>query len=432
MRAESASGEAPQRSPGEWNETGDWADLARRYGEIRRAMEELAAPLSGEDQTVQSMPDASPTKWHRAHTTWFFETFLLVPHLDGYKPFDEAFGYLFNSYYEAVGPRHPRPARGMLTRPAISEIAQYRAHVDAAMAGLLAWTPASLRDLADLRDLIELGLHHEQQHQELLLTDIKHLLSLNPTRPVYRPADAPSPASLTPPRWIDMAGGVYRVGHNGEGFAFDNEGPAHDVLLRDYRIADRPVSVGDYLDFIADGGYRRPEFWLSDGWATVQSQGWEAPFYGHREEDGWSAFTLHGQRPLRLDEPACHISYYEAAAYAAWAGKRLPTEFEWEAAARLHPPSPRRYPALSHPLPLSPGFSQDVWEWTGSGYFPYPRYKPAPGAVGEYNGKFMVNLMVLRGRSCATPPGHERLSYRNFFLPASRWQFTGFRLAEDL
>ena len=414
MRSEGAQGEALPEIPSCWNDSENLTDLARRYGEIRRATEELAAPLSGEDQTVQSMPDASPTKWHRAHTTWFFETFLLIPHLDGYKPFDERFGYLFNSYYEAVGPRHPRPARGMLTRPNIAEVAAYRAHVDAAMARLFERNPI------DLKDLIDLGLHHEQQHQELLLTDIKHLLSLNPTRPAYLPAPTPSPSTATPPRWIDVPGGVYRIGHNGEGFAFDNEGPAHDVLLRDFRIADRPVSVAEYLDFMSDGGYRRPEFWLSDGWATVQSQGWEAPFYWHREDEGWSSFTLHGQRPLTRDEPACHISYYEAAAYAAWAGKRLPTEFEWEAAARLSPPSPIR-PVSPHPSPLSPGFSQDVWEWTGSGYFPYPRYKPAPGAVGEYNGKFMVNLMVLRGRSCVTPPAHERLTYRNFFLPASRW-----------
>jgi ergothioneine biosynthesis protein EgtB len=370
------------------------------------------------------MPDASPTKWHRAHTTWFFETFLLAPHLKGYALFDRQYGYLFNSYYEAVGPRHPRPARGMLSRPSLAEIADYRAHVDRFMARLIA------EDRADLRPLIALGLNHEQQHQELLLTDIKHALSLNPLCPPYLPPPDGEAASLPPPGWIALEPGIHEVGHGDTGFAFDNETPAHAALISACRIADRAVSVGDYLAFIADGGYRRPEFWLSDGWATVQQQGWEAPAYWHREGSLWYAYTLHGLLPVRPEEPALHVSYYEAAAFAAWAGKRLPTEFEWEVAAR-RAAAPRRAALRPHPRPLAAGFSSDVWEWTASAYHPYPGFRAAAGAVGEYNGKFMVGQMVLRGRSCATPPGHERVTYRNFFPPHARWQFSGFRLAED-
>jgi ergothioneine biosynthesis protein EgtB len=399
--------------------------LAARYQAIRAATEALAAPLSAEDQVVQSMPDASPAKWHRAHITWFFETFILQPRVPGYRVFDERYGFLFNSYYEAVGPRHPRPSRGLLTRPGIAEIADYRRHVDAAMIALLADCPA------DLVDLVELGLHHEQQHQELLLTDIKHAFSANPIRPVYRPA-VPQAASDTAPAWFDIPGGIYEIGHDGNGFAFDNEGPAHRILLRDFRIAERAVSGGAYLAVIEDGGYRKPEFWLSDGWAMVRDQQWIAPGYWEFDAGRWSAYTLHGMKPLALDEPICHVSYYEASAYAAWAGKRLPTEGEWEVAARQRGGDAGRAEAVQpHPRPLIGGFVQDVWEWTGSAYLPYPGFRPAPGAVGEYNGKFMVNLMVLRGRSCATPPGHHRPSYRNFFVPSARWQFSGFRLAED-
>lgn len=438
MRAESASGEAPQRSPGEWNETGDWADLARRYGEIRRAMEELAAPLSGEDQTVQSMPDASPTKWHRAHTTWFFETFLLVPHLDGYKPFDEAFGYLFNSYYEAVGPRHPRPARGMLTRPAISEIAQYRAHVDAAMAGLLAWTPASLRDLADLRDLIELGLHHEQQHQELLLTDLKHAMSLNPLHPVVYERAAMAAGAAVDFNWIDFSGGLCEIGWRGNGFAFDNEGPVHQVFLRPYRLASRPVTNAEFLAFVLDGGYRNARLWLSDGWATVKREGWTQPIYWKEIDGVWCEYTLAGLRALDPAAPASHISFFEAAAYAEWAGARLPSEFEWEVASAGVPVAGHFADSGTfHPqaAPKTPGLQQmfgDVWEWTQSAYAPYPGFKADADVVGEYNGKFMVNQLVLRGGSCATPAGHIRSSYRNFFYSHHRWQFSGLRLAEDV
>ena len=402
--------------------------LADLYGRVRARTEALAAPLSAEDQTIQSMADASPTKWHRAHTTWFFETFLLKPYLPGYRQFDERYGYLFNSYYEAVGPRHPRPSRGVLSRPGITEIAAYRAHVDRAMAELLATS-----DEPALADLVTLGLHHEQQHQELLLTDIKHAFAASPLAPVYLPAvPIPPPESLTAMGWIGIETGIHTIGHDGHGFAFDNEGPAHEVLLQPFSLADRPVSNVEFLAFIEDEGYRRPELWLSDGWATVQAQGWEAPGYWTREETGWSVYTLNGQQPIRLDEPVTHVSYYEAAAYAEWAGRRLPTEFEWEAAARLLSAGPQDIPDLqSHVRPLAPGFHQDVWEWTASAYAPYPGYRPLEGALGEYNGKFMINQMVLRGRSCATPPGHERLTYRNFFPPHARWQFSGFRLAGE-
>ncbi len=402
------------------------ADPAARYHAVRAATERLAEPLGPEDQSVQSMPDASPAKWHRAHTTWFFETFVLARFLPGYRPFDPAFAYLFNSYYEAVGPRHPRPARGLLTRPTVAEVARYRAHVDAAMADLLPHPPA------EAAALVELGLHHEQQHQELLLTDIKHAFAQNPLDPVYVAAPAPPHAEAPPIDWLDLEGGIVAIGHDGPAFGFDNEGPHHRALVPDFRIASRPVSTAEYLAFVEDGGYREPRHWMSEGWALVQARGWEAPAYWRRDGRSWTAYTLHGRRPLAPGEPVCHVSWYEAAAYAAWAGRRLPTEFEWETAAlaaghadlaadRVRP----------HPRAVGQGFVQDVWEWTGSAYLPYPGFRPAAGAVGEYNGKFMTNQMVLRGRSCATPPGHERPTYRNFFPPDARWQFGGFRLAED-
>jgi len=398
----------------------------QRYASVRAATEQLAKPLTAEDQTIQSMPDASPTKWHRAHTTWFFETFVLAPHVAGYRTYADRYGYLFNSYYEAVGPRHARPARGMITRPGVAEIADYRNYVDDAVLRLLDEQRPSVVPL------IELGLHHEQQHQELILTDIKHAFSLNPIRPIYTEAPAKSDYPKQAAQWLAFEGGIYRVGHSGSEFAFDNEGPAHDELVRGFRVMDRPVSVGEYLAFLADGGYRRPEFWLSDGWATVQAAQWEAPAYWERDGEQWSTYTLHGTQPLDADEPVCHVSYYEAAAYAAWAGKRLPSEFEWEVAARSAGATPKWDDAVRpHPRPLGIGFMQDVWEWTTSPYHPYPGYRQAAGAIGEYNGKFMINQMVLRGRSCATPPGHHRPTYRNFFPPPARWQFSGFRLAED-
>jgi ergothioneine biosynthesis protein EgtB len=384
--------------------------LSDLYHQVRSRTESLARPLSAEDQTIQSMPDASPTKWHRAHTTWFFETFVLQPFVRGYSQYDAAFGFLFNSYYEAVGPRHARPMRGLLSRPGVQEIAAYRAHVDAAMDDLLRNCPD------EAVERVVLGLHHEQQHQELLLTDIKHALHCNPTLPAYAPEEAAAPARRTGPmEWSAVRGGIHSIGHTPTGepldFAFDNETPAHEVLLRDFRIANRPVSNREFLEFIEDGGYRRPELWLSEGWSTVQLNHWQAPEYWHHRDGKWQVYSLHGLGPVRPDEPVCHVSYFEAAAFAQWTRCRLPTEFEWEVAARRL------------------GLPQDVWEWTASPYVPYPGYQPLAGALGEYNGKFMINQMVLRGGSWATPPGHARITYRNFFPPAARWQFSGFRLA---
>ena len=416
---------------------------AVRYKAVRALSERLATPLSAEDQCVQSMPDASPTKWHLAHTTWFFETILLVPHLPGYKPFDESFFYLFNSYYESLGPRHPRPQRGLLTRPSHDQVMDYRRHVDAAMANLLASAAPGVA--LKIAPLVELGWNHEQQHQELLLTDIKHAFSCNPLLPAYLPrAEDDSPEAM-PARWIEGPHHIVEVGHHGaDGFAFDNETPRHPVLLQPYRIADRLVTNGDYRAFIADGGYKRPEFWLSDGWATVQAQSWQAPGYWQREaEDApWHVFTLHGLRRLDESEPVAHVSFFEAAAYAAWAGKRLPTEFEWEATAAKGMSGRDLDPTRPHPRALIGGADNpegglrqatgEVWQWTRSSYDPYPGFKPLGGALAEYNGKFMVGQVILRGGSCVTPEGHTRPSYRNFFPPSARWQFSGIRLAEDL
>jgi ergothioneine biosynthesis protein EgtB len=412
--------------------------LARRFAALRQRTEALAAPLSAEDQTVQSMPDASPTKWHRAHTSWFFETFLLQPLLPGYRAFDAAYAYLFNSYYEAVGPRHPRPERGLLSRPGIAEIARYREHVDAAMTRLIgtlgeaSWCQATA--------LIELGLRHEEQHQELLLMDIKHALALNPLQPAYAAASFARPtATVQPLAWIEEAGGLRQIGHAGEGFAFDNETPRHKTWLEPFRLGSRLVTCAEYLAFIDDGGYRRAEFWLSDGWATVQHQGWTAPLYWRREDGGaWSIFTLAGRRALDLAEPVVHVSFYEADAYASWAGKRLPREAEWEvaaAAAGVPPGGNLLECGVLHPAAAAgAGLQQmigDVWEWTASPYVAYPGYRLPTGAIGEYNGKFMSNQMVLRGGAAVTPAGHVRLSYRNFFPPGARWAFGGIRLAED-
>lgn len=413
--------------------------FARRFAAVRRQTEALAAPLSPEDQTVQSMPDVSPTKWHRAHTTWFFENFLLRPHLSGYGAFHPAYGYLFNSYYEAVGPRHPRPERGLLSRPGIGDITRYRAHVDAAMIRLIADVDeATWRALAPL---LELGLNHEEQHQELILMDIKHVLSLNPLDPAYQPPRPIGRVAAQPLSWRDFAGGLAEIGHDGEGFAFDNEGPRHKVWLESFRLASRPVTCGEYLAFIADDGYRRPELWLSEGWAIVQAWNWEAPLYWqHDDADAWSAFTLAGRHPVDPAEPVVHVSFYEADAFARWAGKRLPSEAEWEVAASRScvPLSGNLMDrGVFHPQPMQPGAGSlgqmigDVWEWTASPYLGYPGFRAAAGAIGEYNGKFMSNQMVLRGGAAVTPAGHVRISYRNFFPPASRWAFGGMRLAED-
>jgi ergothioneine biosynthesis protein EgtB len=387
------------------------AGLQARYRGVRAATQAIAAPLSPEDCQVQSMPDVSPAKWHLAHVSWFFETFLLVPHLVDYAPFDPAFETLFNSYYVGVGARHPRPKRGLISRPTLDEVQAYRRHVDEAMERLLAG-PAG-----PWLGLVELGLHHEQQHQELMWMDIQHVLSCNPIDPSYGPgAPAPSPAA-EPLRWIQHPGGVYAIGHDGNGFAFDNESPRHRVWLEPFRIGSRLVTNGEYAEFIADGGYRKAELWLSDGWDTVVREGWIAPLYWRAEADGrWSRFSLAGRHLIDPEAPVLHLSYYEADAFARWAGARLPTEAEWEVAA------------------LAGGLDQlddCAWQWTGSAYLPYPGFKPAPGAVGEYNGKFMVNQIVLRGGACATPAGHARPTYRNFFPPHSRWMFAGLRLAQD-
>jgi ergothioneine biosynthesis protein EgtB len=387
--------------------------LISSFRAVRAETEARAAPLSPEDQQVQSMPDCSPTKWHRAHTTWFFETFVLSQ-APGYVPFDPDFGYLFNSYYEAVGVRHPRPERGLLTRPTAATIGDYRVHVDRAMAELIGG-----RDLPDaLAELIELGLHHEQQHQELLLTDIKHAFGLNPTRPAYGAAGERSMRLSGKAGWVELPSGIYEAGAGPDGFAFDNERPRHRHYVQSCRVATQPVTSGEYLEFIEAGGYRRPEFWLSDGWAAVQRDGWAAPLCWTACEDGWRVFRLNGDGPLDLAEPVQHVSHYEASAYAAWRGRRLPTEFEWETAVTLHGADRMGVGA--------------VWEWTSSAYSPFPGFRTAPGAVGEYNGKFMSGQMVLRGASWATPAGHSRPTYRNFFPPPARWQVSGLRLAEDM
>jgi ergothioneine biosynthesis protein EgtB len=400
------------------------------YCEVRDLTERLAAPLAPEDQVVQSMPDVSPTKWHRAHTTWFFETFVLGPHDRGYAPFHPTYAYLFNSYYEAAGPRFTRSDRGLLSRPTVGEVASYRTHVDAAMQGLLVTRRAPA-------ELVQLGLHHEQQHQELLVMDIKHVLSRNPLRPAYGELRAAAAGAPPPVSWLDFDGGLVSAGHDGAGFCFDNECPRHDTFLQPFRLADRPVTNGEWRAFIGDGGYRRPELWLSDGWYAVQAGEWRAPLYW--EPDG-SVFTLGGLRALPDDEPVCHVSHYEADAFARWAGARLPTEFEWEHAVvscGLDPAEGRFLaPDVLHPLPAPTGSGLrqafgDVWEWTASPYVAYPGFRVADGAVGEYNGKFMSNQMVLRGGCCATPPGHARATYRNFFPPSARWAFSGLRLAAD-
>ena len=409
--------------------------LAERFGATRRLTETLAAPLSAEDQTVQSMPDVSPTKWHRAHTAWFFETFLLLPSLPGYEVFHPDFGFLFNSYYEGVGARYPRPDRGLISRPGIVEVADYRRHVDAAMGELLDRGPDP-----GAAALVELGIQHEQQHQELLLMDIHHVLSRNPMLPAYAPR-APRPAGCgAPTTWTEHPGGTVPVRHTGEGFGFDNEFPRHLVHLEPFALADRTVTCGDWLEFMDDGGYGRPDLWLSDGWATATAGGWDAPLYWSRPApgDGWHEFTLAGDGPVDPHVPVSHVSYYEADAYARWAGARLPTEAEWEAATLARPdtgavPHLLDLDAL-HPGPVtgagSPPFG-DVWQWTASAYSPYPGFAPAAGAVGEYNGKFMVNQYVLRGGSCLTPPGHARATYRNFFPPSARWAVAGLRLARN-
>jgi ergothioneine biosynthesis protein EgtB len=410
-------------------------DLATRFGAVRAATEHLAEPLSPEDTTAQSMPDASPVKWHLAHTSWFFETFLLES-VPTYRPFDPTYRVLFNSYYHSVGEQYLRPERGMITRPGLAEVCAYRAHVDEACLALLARAALSPAQCA----VVELGLQHEQQHQELILTDLKHLFAKNPLHPVYRLRPPEDPPRVAPTlAWHPCPPGLREIGHAGPGFAFDNEGPRHRVFVHGFALASRLVSNGEYLAFMADRGYERPELWLSDGWAAVCTNGWRAPLYWQERDGVWRQFTLAGLREVAPGEPVTHVSAYEADAYARWAGARLPTEAEWEVAAaqtevagnfvengRLHPA-----PAVGAPAATPRQLFGDVWEWTSSAYGPYPGYRPPPGALGEYNGKFMANQLVLRGGSCATPLSHIRASYRNFFHPDARWQFSGIRLARD-
>jgi len=406
--------------------------LAARYSRIRRVSLEICEPLQTEDFVVQSMPDASPTKWHLAHTSWFFEQFLLKPLLAGYRAFHPDFEYLFNSYYQSVGRMHARPQRGLLTRPTVDEVLRYREHVDEHMQKLLRARPDDEKLLA----VGTLGVNHEQQHQELMLTDIKHLFSLNPLLPAYRPgADEPNDAAA-PMHFIPFDGGIREIGASGKHFCFDNELPRHRTLVEPYALADRLVTSGEYLEFIRDGGYRRPEFWLSDGWSTVVREGWTRPIYWRESLD--SEFTLHGLQPLRITAPVCHVSFYEVDAFARWAGARLPSEAEWELAAESLPVIGNLLNSGAlHPIAagVQAGMKQmfgDVWEWTASPYSAYPGYQPPPGALGEYNGKFMCNQLVLRGGSCATPADHVRASYRNFFYADARWQFMGVRLARNL
>lgn len=412
-----------------------------RFDEVRGHTERLAAPLTAEDQTVQSMPDVSPTKWHRAHVTWFFETFLLAENETDFAPFQDQYWFLFNSYYEAIGPRYSRPMRGVISRPGAHEVGDYRQNVDGRVRDLLDTVDEGT--FTKLAPVVELGFHHEQQHQELLLMDIKHVLSLNPLRPVY--AGAPSDTTSVDPGplgWVDVEGGLVEVGHERSedgGFCFDNELPRHQQWLEPFRLADRLVTNGDWQEFMADGGYQRPEYWLSDGWGRVQEDGWRAPAYWVEIDGRWFEHTLHGTWPVDPALPVCHVSHYEADAYAAWAGKRLPTEAEWEHAAREQEVEGNLadlasyHPRSAGPAGDGPRIRQlfgDCWEWTSSAYLPYPGFHPPAGAIGEYNGKFMSNQMVLRGGCALTPPGHARASYRNFFPSGARWPLTGVRLAD--
>ena len=409
-------------------------DLEASYAAVRLQTESLCTPLATEDYVIQSMPEASPVKWHLAHTSWFFETFVLQPRLTGYRQYHPQFGTLFNSYYETIGPRWPRPERGLLSRPTVTEVFRYRAYVDEHMAQIFQ------QDDPTVRATVALGLNHEQQHQELILTDIKHAWACNPLHPVYREAVT---VRGDPPRlaWVSFPECLAWIGHDGGGFAFDNESPRHRVFLNAFEMASRLVTNAEYLAFIAEDGYARPELWLSDGWAACQAQGWSAPLYWRKEAGEWTIVTLAGLRPLDGAEPVCHLSYYEADAFARWAGARLPTEAEWEVAAgsvekgghflesgHFHPAAAPAGTDRGRPCQLY----GDVWQWTASAHSGYPGYRSPAGPLGEYNGKFLCNQLVLRGASCVTPRSHARRSYRNFFPPDARWQFSGIRLARDL
>lgn len=418
----------------------DRLTLGEQYRTVRRFSEELCRTLVAEDYVVQSMPDVSPTKWHLAHTSWFFETFLLKPYLPDYKVLDPAYEYLFNSYYNSVGKMFERPHRGLLSRPTVAGTYEYRAHVDRSMLDLIADATADTWE--EIVRLVVLGINHEQQHQELMLTDIKHVLAQNPLRPVFRQHHPIPSKPSNRLEWITYEEAIHHIGSDGPGFIFDNEGPRHKELIEPFRLASRLVTNGEYLAFIGDGGYSRSELWLSDGWTAVQEQGWQAPLYWEKEYWRWSLYTLAGMREVDESEPVCHVSYYEADAFARWAGASLPTEAQWEVAAADAPvngnfaEAGRFQPAPAPSAPEAQSFPQqmfgDVWEWTRSAYAPYPRYHAPPGAVGEYNGKFMCGQFVLRGGSCATSQTHIRRTYRNFFRPYQRWQFMGIRLAKDI
>jgi ergothioneine biosynthesis protein EgtB len=413
--------------------------LSNGYRRVRKFSEELTTPLETEDYVIQSMPDVSPTKWHLAHTSWFFETFVLSEVTPNYRSPHPQFNFLFNSYYVQVGERHCRPKRGLISRPTVAEVFGYRRHVDQKILEFL--EIANKERLREIAPVIEIGLHHEQQHQELMLTDIKHVFSENPLRPAYLGNEKkPSDRLLPDIYWIEYTEGVYAIGHNGGGFSFDNETPMHKEYTNPFKLASRLVTNREYLEFIEDGGYERPEIWLSDGWSTVEANDWNAPLYWEKKNGSWQYFTLSGIRKIALDEPVCHVSYYEADAYARWAGARLPTESEWEiSASNLSIEGNFVENENYHPMVVSVETNNrepeqmfgDVWEWTRSPYGPYPGYTTLPGALGEYNGKFMCNQIVLRGGSCATSRSHIRKTYRNFFPPNARWQFMGIRLAKD-
>ena len=427
-----SSVEAP---PLERTEAEDRERVLTEYYAVRQDSERLCEPLSVEDYGIQTATEVSPPKWHLAHTTWFFETFLLQPLLPDYREVEPQYAYLFNSYYDTVGAQWPRPERGLLSRPTVEEVYRYRTHVDRAMEELITRSAPPVWEEVARR--LTLGLNHEQQHQELMLTDIKYNFGYNPLRPVYRETRARPDAAAVLSDWLEFEGGEDRIGFDGGGFCFDNETPHHRVLLEPHRLASRLVSNGEYMAFIEDGGYRRPELWLSDGWSTVQRAGWTAPLYWEARGGEWWQMTLGGMEPVDVSEPVCHVSYYEADAFARWAGRRLPSEAEWETVARRHGHGDNlREAGFLHPTTAAngDGLQQafgDCWEWTASPYTAYPGYRRGEGAFGEYNGKFMCNQMVLRGGSCVTPPSHLRLTYRNFFYPWERWQFTGIRLADD-
>ncbi len=427
--------------------TDDVTTLIERYHAVRDVSESFCEPLNTEDYVVQTVENVSPTKWHLAHTTWFFETFLLREHVDDYELLDETYPYLFNSYYIQAGERHCRDRRGYISRPTVQQVYDYRHYVDEHMHELM--TSAGEAVLRALAPLVELGIHHEQQHQELMVTDLKHVLSVNPLRPSYREDLTPSAQEVANPLdWVSFEGGLYEIGYDGDGFCYDNETPRHNEYLEPFQLANRLVTNGEYLEFMADGGYERPELWLSAGWSKVQEEEWSEPFYWEKHEGQWYLYTLGGLREVNPAEPVCHLSYYEADAFARWADARLPTEAEWEVAARDLPLQGNFVGSETfHPVPVSPeavGHAPeagdgplyqmygDVWEWTRSHYSPYPGYEPLPGAIGEYNGKFMCEQFVLRGGSCATSQSHMRPTYRNFFHPDEAWQFMGVRLARDV